>query len=96
MTESTTSVGMRELRSNLASLARRAQNGERVVVTVDGEPIAQLGPVDPSNAEVTIADLAARGLLIPARRDDRPQPSAVLPLWAGTRIDQLLREVRGR
>ena len=43
----------------------------------------------------TIDDLVARGLLVPARRDDRPPPSLTVPLWAGARLDRLLREVRG-
>jgi hypothetical protein len=45
---------------------------------------------------VTIDDLVARGLLQAARRPDRPAPEFSMPLWAGTRIDQLVREVRGR
>jgi prevent-host-death family protein len=90
------SVGIRELRANLAAAARRAGAGERVVITVDGEPVAQLGPVEPTDNEPTIHDLAARGLISPARRSDRPTPGFAMPMWAGTRIDQLVREVRGR
>ena len=56
----------------------------------------QLGPVEPSDGAVTIDDLVARGLLQAARRPDRPAPEFSMPLWAGTRIDQLVREVRGR
>ena len=52
---------------------------------------------DPSHDDTwTLADLAARGLLRPAHRGDRPEPTMSMPLWAGVRIDQLLREVRGR
>jgi len=87
---------MRELRANLAQVARRAAAGERVVLTVDGRPVAQLGPVEPTDGRPGIWDLAARGLLVPARRGDRPEPAVVMPLWAGTRIDHLVREVRGR
>ena len=95
--DSTSMIGIRELRANLAAMARRAQGGERVLVTIDSEPVAQLGPIEAADSNrVTIQDLAARGLLIPARRSDRPEASAVMPLWAGTRIDQLVREVRGR
>ena len=50
------SLGIRELRANLAAAARRAGAGERVVITVDGEPVAQLGPVEPTDAELTIHD----------------------------------------
>lgn len=89
-------VGTRELRGDLSALVRRAGAGERIVVTVDGRPVAQLGPVEPSDGAVTVDDLVARGLLQAARRPDRPAPEFSMPLWAGTRIDQLVREVRGR
>ena len=89
-------VGTRELRGDLSALVRRAGAGERIVVTVDGRPVAQLGPVEPSDGAVTIDDLVARGLLQAACRPDRPAPEFSMPLWAGTRIDQLVREVRGR
>ena len=65
-------------------------------MTVDGRPVAQLGPLEPTDAQLTLEDLAARGQLTLARRDDRPTPRFSMPLWAGTRIDQLIREVRGR
>jgi len=89
-------VGIRDLRAQLASMTRRAASGQRIVVTVDGEPVAQLGPLDPTDGQVSLADLASRGLLMAARRDDRPEPGFSMPMWAGSRIDQLLREVRGR
>ncbi|MGH9137298.1 MAG: type II toxin-antitoxin system Phd/YefM family antitoxin [Acidimicrobiales bacterium] len=87
---------MRTLRANLAQALRRAESGERIVVTVGGRPVAQLGPVeaDPDRGP-TIDDLVARGLLVRARRDDRPPPALTVPLWAGARIDRLLRELRG-
>ena len=40
-------VGIRELRNQVAAVVRRAAAGERVVVTVDGRPVAQLGPLEP-------------------------------------------------
>ncbi len=94
--ESVDTIGIRELRANLAAAARRCAAGERVVITIDGEPVAQLGPVEPTDNHLTIEDLAARGLIAPARRGDRPRQEFVMPLWAGTRIDQLVREIRGR
>lgn len=87
---------MRELRGDLAAAVRRAGAGERIAITVDGRPIAQLGPLEPIDSEATIEDLSARGLLELARRDDRPAPEFSMPMWAGTRIDKLVREVRGR
>lgn len=89
-------LGVRELRREVAAAIRRAGAGERILITVDGSPVAQLGPLEPTDSELTLADLAARGHLVLARRSDRPTPEFSMPLWAGTRLDQLLREVRGR
>ena len=89
-------IGTRELRSNLAALVRRARSGERIVLTVDGRPVAQLGPLEPLDDSPSLDDLAARGQIELARRPDRPDPTFSMPLWAGTRIDQLVREVRGK
>lgn len=89
-------LGIRELRAELATAVRRAGTGDRLIITVDGRPVAQLGPLDPLGGEMTIDDLAARGLIELARRSDRPAPAFSMPLWAGTRIDRLVREVRGR
>jgi prevent-host-death family protein len=87
-------VGIRQLRASLAQAVRRAAAGERVVVSVAGRAVAQLGPLDPGGDQPTLADLAARGLLVPARRADRPGPAARIPLWAGARLDKVLAEVR--
>ncbi len=89
-------IGIRELRADVAAQVRRAGDGHRVVITVGGRPVAQLGPIEPEDSAPTLEDLAARGQIVLARRHDRPEPASVLPLWAGTRIDQLVREVRGR
>jgi prevent-host-death family protein len=87
-------VGIRELRAELAVAVRRAEAGERVVVTVGGRPVAQLGPLDPTDVQPTIDDLVARGLLVRARRGDRPPPAAGIPLWAGARLDRVLQDIR--
>lgn len=87
---------MSELRAGLAAALRRAEAGERLVVTVDGRPVAQLGPLEAGRDDVTLDDLAAQGLVVAARRADRPEPAMTMPTWTGTRLDQLVREVRGR
>jgi prevent-host-death family protein len=38
-------VGLREMRQHASDLVRRAQDGERVTITVAGRPAAMLGPV---------------------------------------------------
>lgn len=91
-----TRLGIRELRGRLTSLVRRAGGGERIIVTIAGRPVAQLGPVEATGRETTLDDLVARGLVLPARRGDRPaRPDVVIDTWTGGRLDRALREVRG-
>jgi prevent-host-death family protein len=89
-------IGIRDLRNSTAAAVRRAGAGERIVITVDGRPVAQLGPIEAGAGTLTLDDLAARGLLtLPSRADRRPSGIGVA-VWAGFRLDRLLRDVRGR
>lgn len=87
-------VGIREFRANLAVFLRRAQSGERVTLTVDGRPVAHLGPVATDMVAVSLDDLVARGAVIaPRRRGDFVPPDPVT-LWSGSRVDRAVAEVR--
>ncbi|MGY1680590.1 type II toxin-antitoxin system Phd/YefM family antitoxin [Geodermatophilus sp. SYSU D01176] len=46
-------VASRELRNDTAGVLRRAGAGESVVITVNGEPVAELGPVRPRRSHWT-------------------------------------------
>jgi prevent-host-death family protein len=39
------SIPQRELRNHVSRVLRRAEHGERFTVTVDGRPVAELGPL---------------------------------------------------
>lgn len=41
-------VASRELRNHTAEVLRRAGAGENITITVNGRPVAQLGPLPPS------------------------------------------------
>jgi prevent-host-death family protein len=89
-------IGVRELRSNVAAVLRRAAAGERIVVTVDGRPLAQLGPLEPTG-EPTLDDLVATGLVEPPRRPEALPPELdPLDLAVDIRLDDVLSELRGR
>ena len=88
-------IGTRELRANLAAALRQVGAGERLVITVDGRPVAQLGPLEPSGSP-TLADLAASGLVEPPRRarpSTAPEPADTA---VDVRLDRILTEVRGQ
>ncbi len=90
-----TTVGVRELRNQVAAVVRRAAAGERIVVTVDGRPTAQLGPLDAAGPRLTLDDLAASGLLEPPHRQSAPPPPAE-DLAVDVRLDRIVEELRGR
>ena len=87
-------IGARELRARLAASLRQAAAGERVVITIDGRPVAQLGPLEPTGAP-SLPELAASGLVEPPRRLDRPSPPEALDAAVDVRLDPVLDEVRG-
>lgn len=87
-------LNVRAFRADAAAVLRRAEAGERIVITVAGRPVAQLGPLDAADDDQSIDDLVARGLVIAARRTDRPPPDVRLDPGAGTRLDRLAAEVR--
>lgn len=87
-------MGIRELRNNVAAVVRRAANGERILVTSDGKPVAMLGPVEPATG-VTMDDLVAAGLVRPAGRQDRPDAPDATVLPVDVRVDRVLADIRG-
>jgi len=87
-------VGIRQLRADVAAQVRRAGAGETVVITVGGRPVAQLGPVGAEDGSVRLADLVTRGLMVAPRRGGAFRPSPPVPVWSGSRLDRLLRELR--
>lgn len=89
-------IGVRDLRASISEVVRRAGAGRRVVVTVDGRPVAQIGPLAPDDNERSLQDLVRRGALEGATDHRRSAPAFRAAGWPGMRTDRLIREVRGR
>ncbi|MDP9182264.1 MAG: type II toxin-antitoxin system prevent-host-death family antitoxin [Actinomycetota bacterium] len=61
-----TNVATRELRNDTAGVLRRVQAGEEIVITVKGEPVAQLVPIRPVRRRwITTEELLERLSRIP-------------------------------
>ena len=88
-------IGIRELRADLAAAVRRAGSGQRVVVSVDGRAVAQLGPIEAEQGQTVLADLIAAGAVVAPRRADTARPGTPVPIWSGVRLDRALKELRG-
>lgn len=70
-------VGITDLRANLADWLRRVADGEEVVITDRGRPVARLVP--PGRASDRLHDLIAAGIVTPAERNGSRLRSAAHP-----------------
>jgi prevent-host-death family protein len=50
-----TTIPQRELRNNVSDVLRRAEGGEHFTITVNGRPVAQLGPARAAGLAPTAA-----------------------------------------
>jgi len=80
-------VASRELRNHTADVLRRAAGGENITITVNGRPVAQLGPLhrsarQPWTREQFLDFVRSGGQADPELRDD-------LAILAGDTTDDL-------
>jgi prevent-host-death family protein len=67
-------VGARELKVRLGTYLRRVRQGQRLVVTDRGQPVAELRPIGGrSRAESVLVELEARGVVA------RPSRKTLIP-----------------
>ena len=87
-------VGVREFRAGLSAFLRRAEAGDRITVTIDGRPIAQLTPLEP-HGELALDDLVATGQVMKPKQENKAlDPEAgLIPIDLS--IDRILQELRG-
>jgi prevent-host-death family protein len=89
-------VGIRELRNETSQVVRRARAGERIIVTVDGVPAAEIGPIGAVTEARTIDDLIATGRLLPRQSTTPPRPAQPVPAPAGQSTTEILDDLRAR
>lgn len=71
--------------------------GERIVITVNGMPAAQLGPLNAGSTAATIDDLVAAGLVRrPQTASPAPRPVPVPPPRRSETTTEILRRHRER
>lgn len=89
-------VPLRELRNNASQVVRRARAGERFVITVDGIPAAEIGPVRASERTATLEELIADGLVVGPSVRSPAAPARPLRAASGRTSAEVLRELRDR
>jgi prevent-host-death family protein len=63
-----------EAKARLSSLVRMVREGRRIVITVHGQPAAELRPIEPAEPGIAgrMAELTARGVLTPPAGPEAP------------------------
>ncbi len=89
-------IALRELRNQASRVVRRARAGERLIITVDGVPAAEIGPVTLSERGASIDELVATGAVVAPRRSKARRPAAPMPSPSGRSSTDVLGELRER
>ncbi len=91
-------IGIRELRSDLSNHVKKAARGETVVITVGGEPTAQIVSLPSGPVQRTMEEAYASGRVIRApRRGETPPPppkDKLVPTRPSKEVLDELREER--
>jgi prevent-host-death family protein len=87
-------VALRELRNHTSRVVRRASAGERIIITVDGVPTAQIVPLDAGTIEPTLDELIAQGRLLAPRLASAPAPAAPLDRPGSRSLAEIVLEHR--
>jgi prevent-host-death family protein len=84
-------IGVRELKAKLSQVLRRVSHGERVRVTMRGEPLADIVPADRAGSDDALRALIADGRLTPPERS-RPAQAPRLARVDGSASELVLAE----
>ncbi len=61
-----------DAKARLSALVKQVREGRTVIITVHGQPAAELRPIDPTarpqSLEERLSELSARGVLLPPKR----------------------------
>jgi len=89
-------VSIRELRNDVSRIVARVRAGERLIVTSNGEPVAEIGPIRASGQKRTLEELIEAGAVIPPRSRAKPRPAHPITFRGPLSTDEILREHRSR
>ena len=71
-----------DAKAKLSALVRQVREGQTFVITVHGEPVAELRPIEAQPAtpslDQRVAEMTARGEVIPSKR--KPSDPGAFPL----------------
>jgi prevent-host-death family protein len=86
-------VTIRQLRNDVSRIVRRAQSGERLIITSNGVAVAEIRPLEEGSTERTIQQLIAEGKLIAPTRTGKPPRASPMKV-DGPSTEEILDELR--
>ena len=89
-------IPVRELRNQASRVVRRARAGERLIITVDGVPAAEIGPVSAAGRAASLDELIATGAVVAAPVRTPPSPPNPAPAPSGRSSADVLIGLRER
>lgn len=89
-------IPLRELRNHASQVVRRARAGERLLITVDGIPAAEIGPAPVAGRVTTLEELIARGEVIAPSQPTPADPARPVRVRSPRSSLEVLRELRAR
>jgi len=89
-------IAIRELRNQASRVVRRARAGERLIITVDGVPAAEIGPVSSAERAKSLAELITTGAIVAARVRTAPRPPRPVRAPSGQQSTDVLLQLRER
>jgi prevent-host-death family protein len=89
-------IALRELRNQASRVVRRARAGERLIITVDGVPMAEIGPVRAAERATSLDELIATGSVVAPRLLTPPRPAKPVRAPSGRSSSDVLAELRDR
>jgi antitoxin (DNA-binding transcriptional repressor) of toxin-antitoxin stability system len=87
-------VTVRQLRNDVSRILRRAQAGERLIVTSNGVAVAETGPLQERPEKPTLEELIASGRVIPPRSRAAPGPAHPIVFDGPMTSEEILEEHR--
>ena len=89
-------IAVRELRNQASRVVRRARAGERMLITVDGVPVAEIGPVRATGRGTSLPELIATGAVTGPRSRTIGRAPRPVPAPSGRTSSSVLRDLRDR
>lgn len=87
-------VTVRQLRNDVSRILKRANSGERLIVTSNGVAVAEIGPLQEQRSRPTLEELIASGRVIPPRTRAKPRPASPSHFTGPMTTDEILAEHR--